>query len=93
MREKLWRYVCRNIPEGTILPKWALVFRALLFPIDFFYWRTSMATGYQFESDIWLIGGVRFSARSLRAISKAKGETFKITSVGDGVIVFTRVDG
>jgi len=47
MRNKIWNAVRSKVPVGMILPWWALVARAILYPLDFFYWRMSQTRGYQ----------------------------------------------
>ena len=90
MREKLWRRVRANVPDGQILPWWALAARAMLYPVDFLFWRLSKTRGYQPESDTWLIGGLRYSSRALDLLAQAKGETYRVTRSGD-TVVFERV--
>lgn len=90
MRETLWRRVRANVPDGQILPWWALAARAVLYPLDFLFWRLSKARGYQPESDTWLIGGIRYSSMALHLLAQAQGETYRVTRAGDTVI-FERV--
>ena len=67
------------------MPWWALTVRAALFPIDFLYWRLSKYRGYQWESDTWLIYGVRYSAEALHWLARAQGETYRVTRTGETV--------
>lgn len=92
MKQKLWRFLTKNIPEGSYLPKWAMITRFVLFPIDSFYWIHSKQCGYDFYTDTWRIGCVRYSAGSLETLAKSQGETYKITRQGDTVIL-KRVSG
>lgn len=85
MRAKIWDWVTKGLPEEMMLPRWAIVARAMLFPLDFFYWRMSRGRGYQAMSDTWIIEGVRYHHRSFRYLSKADGWVFRITRVGDTV--------
>jgi len=59
--------------------------RAILFPLDFFFWRMSQTRGYQYESDTWMIEGVRYSGDALRWLAKAQGETYRVERIGDTV--------
>jgi hypothetical protein len=68
-----------------ILPWWALSVRAVLYPLEFFYWRMSQQTGYQWQNDTWLINGVTYSGESLRWMAKAQGETYRVTRTGETV--------
>jgi hypothetical protein len=90
MRDALWTLARKNIPEGQILPTWAVLIRALLYPLDFFYWRMSQTRGYQWQSDTWLIEGVTYSGQALRWLAQAKGETYRVTRKG-GVLTLERL--
>jgi hypothetical protein len=85
MRDILWDLVRSRHPEGMILPLWLLIVRAILYPLEFFYWRMNKTGGYQYESDTWLIAGVTYSGTALRMLAKAQGETYIITRTGDTV--------
>ena len=85
MRDKVWNVVRSNVPEGMILPWWALTVRAALYPLEFFYWRMSQRIGYQWQNDTWLINGVTYSGEALRLIAKAQGETYRVMRTGETV--------
>ncbi len=85
MRKAIWPLLRSRIPEGQILPTWAIALRAVLFPLEFFHWYMTRARGYQFESDTWLIHGVRYSDRALHRLSKSNGEIYRINRTGDVV--------
>ena len=85
MRDMIWNAVRSQVPEGMILPWWALTVRAVLFPLDFFYWRMSQTRGYQWEKDAWLIEGVTFSGAALRNLAAAQGETYRVKRTGETV--------
>lgn len=85
MRNTIWNAVCSKLPEGMILPWWALAARAVLFPLDFLFWRMSQTRGYQRQSDTWLIEGVTYSGRALRLFAQAQGETYRVTRTGETV--------
>ena len=85
MRDRFWNAVRSKVPEGMILPWWALIVRAVLYPVEFFYWRMSRTTGYQLENDTWRIHGVTYSAKALRWLAKAQGETYRISRTGETV--------
>ena len=82
MRDTIWKWVRMNLQEGALLPWWALTVRAILFPLDFFYWKMSKASGYQAETDTWKINGVIYSSFALHLLSKSQGETYRITRTG-----------
>jgi len=85
MRDKVWNAVRSKVPEGMILPWWALTVRAVLYPLDFFYWCMSKQTGYQWQNDTWLIEGVTYSGAALRHLAAAQGETYRVTRTGETV--------
>jgi hypothetical protein len=93
MRKNLWAWIRRGIPEGRILPLWALVIRAALFPLEFFYWKMSKTLGYQIETDIWLIEGMQFSATSLHRLARAQGQAYRFTRTGETITVECGPDG
>ena len=70
-----------------MLPIWLQVIHAVLYPLDYLYWRLGEARGYQWESDTWVIEGVRYSGEALRALAAAQGEVYKITRTGDCITV------
>lgn len=85
MRDMIWNAVRSKVPEGMILPWWALTVRTVLYPLEFFYWRMSQQTGYQWQNDTWLIEGVTYSGAALRYLAAAKGETYRVTRTGETV--------
>lgn len=93
MRDMLWDAVRSKVPEGMILPWWALTARAVLYPLDFLFWRISQTRGYQWQDDTWLIEGVTYSATALRLLAKAQGETYRVTRTGETVTLDVEVRG
>ena len=91
MRNNIWDWIIARLSEGQRLPWWALATRAILFPLDFFYWQFSRAVGYQWESDTWLIEGIRYSGRMLRLLSKSQGELYLVTRIGE-IVTIERVN-
>lgn len=85
MRDMIWNAVRSKVPEGMILPWWALIVRAVLYPLDFLFWRMSQARGYQWQNDTWLIDGVTYSRTALSWLAKAQGETYRVTRTGETV--------
>lgn len=87
IRETLWAGARRlgQVQEGQILPRWLVAVRALLYPLDFFYWRMSERCGYQWRTDTWLIGGVSYSAEGLRSLARAEGKTLRVVKVDETV--------
>lgn len=82
MRNKLWKLAVGKHPEAEILTRWLIVVRALLYPMDTFYWKMSEGRGYQWRTRTWIIHGVHYHDDALRALAKAQGETYRITRTG-----------
>ena len=61
MRDRIWQFATRNYPKGQRLTKPLLAIRAILYPLDFLYWRITKAWGYQWETDTWIIDGVHYT--------------------------------
>ncbi len=87
MRNMIWSAVRSKVPEGMILPWWALTVRAVLYPLDFLFWRMSQTRGYQWQNDTWLIEGVTYSSAALRWLANAHGETYRVTRTGETVML------
>ena len=87
MRNMIWSAVRSKVPEGMILPWWALTVRAVLYPLDFLFWRMSQTRGYQWQNDSWLIEGVTYSGESMRRLAAAQGETYRVTRIGETVML------
>ena len=85
MREAIWNWTRAKLPEGMILPWWALTVRAALYPLDFLFWRMSKTRGYHWETDTWTIWGVTYSSEALHRLAKAQGETYRVTRTGETV--------
>jgi len=92
IREEIFRSVTRNVPEGVIPPRWALIIRAVLFPLDAFYWHMNKSRGYRWDNDTWSIYGVTYSGKGLKLLAQATGETYRITRTGE-TLTFERVSG
>jgi len=91
MRNKLWKWATANHPEGVILTRWLIVVRAILYPLDTFYWIYGSRNGYSPQYDEWHIHGIRYTGAAMRALAEAQGETYRITRSGDCVSL-ERVD-
>jgi len=91
VRARLWEWASARHSEVVILPRWLLVIRATLYPLDFFYWKMSKSRGYQWQSNTWNIHGVRYTDEGLRALADARGEIYRITRTGESVTL-ERVD-
>ena len=91
MRSKIWQWVRRNIEVGRVLPVWAVLVRAVLFPVDTLYWLLSRQRGYDLMTDTWNIYGVRYAGTAFLMLARTKGEFYQIARQGD-VVIFKRID-
>ena len=91
MRDYLWKLATAKHPECMILPRWLIMIRAILYPLDFFYWKMGENRGYQWQSNTWDIHGVRYTDEALRTLAEAQGETYRITRNGE-CVTLERVD-
>lgn len=86
----MWIRTKTDTDHGIILPRWARLCRALLYPIDTFYWKMSKTRGYDWETDTWFIAGQRFNGFALLSLAQSDGELFRVTKE-HGRITLTRV--
>jgi hypothetical protein len=87
----MWKKAIEHrILWGDFLPRWARVLRAILFPLDPLFWVMSRTRGYQWDQDVWIIEGVKYSGPSMRLLAEAQGEIFRAIRSGN-VIHITRV--
>lgn len=85
IRYRGWNLLRKNVPEGSLLPGWLICIRAVLFPIDFIYYKINTSIGYQFQHDIWIIEGIKYSGEAMRALALSAGEVYRITNI-NGVV-------
>lgn len=84
-RRNFWRWVRRSVDEGALLPRWAIVVRWILFPMDSAYWHLASTRGYNPLRDTWLIDGMEFTGAAMHALVNSHGEVFRITRTGQTV--------
>ena len=89
-RDWVWEKAMSRVLWGELLPLWAKIVRAILFPLDTLFWNMSRSRGYQWDKDVWIIDGVKYSGPSMRLLSDAQGEIFRAIRSGD-VVHVTRV--
>lgn len=88
MREKIFRWVLRNHPEGTILTRPQMFVRCVLFPVQ---WAIQRDSAYDPMRDIWNIHGKKYAGRALYDLASANGVIFKV-SQKNGCIILERID-
>lgn len=91
IRQKLWVMASRKQQEGKRFPPWLLAIRAILFPLDFFYWRMGQTRGYDLATDEWTIHGVRYTSAALIALARAEGEVYRVKKIG-GCVTLERIE-
>ena len=91
-RSRLFRsMIRRHVPEGCILPWWALGVRTVLFPQEMLGHFLSRSNHYDVRTNTWLIHGVRYHDELFRRFAapdekglyrfKRKGELVTIERV------------
>lgn len=91
IRARFWRWLRRGVPSGELLPSRLIIARALLFPLDFLFWKLSRSRGYQIETDTWLIYGVRYSAELFRTIATPSAKMWRIVARDGDVVTVEEV--
>lgn len=91
MRKKLWMIARRNHAEGEVLTNRLKAIRWVLYPLETFYWSMGRSRGYDWQTDTWLIGGVRFSTDFFMALNESIGDTFMVVRE-NSVLSFMRID-
>jgi len=87
MRNFIWRWLTSRQEPGALLGRKMLIARAVLYPLDTFYWRMNRTRGYQWQSDTWIIEGVRYTGKALRDLARSQGETYRIERVNDYIVL------
>lgn len=73
MRKKIWRFIVDRIvrhPESTLLPKWLIWIRYILFPIYTIRYWPSADPRYEPWNDVLIIFGQRYSGDLFREWAK-----------------------
>lgn len=78
-RDRIWKYAARNHPEAAYMTRSLLVVRAILYPLTWLHWRLGGIEGYNYHTDVWTIGGERFTGEALRDLAHAQDSVFRIT--------------
>lgn len=89
LRHRLWKSALRNYPEGSLLPKWGILLRGILFPLKSLCTTVSSDYGYQAKTDTWNFYGVTYSTEALMALAQSDGEIYRIRN-NNGVIVLEK---
>ena len=92
LRYRIWDRCTRRIPEGTIVPLWAVALNVALFPV-----RTIGALIYRrtYPFGIWTLTwkfhGTRFSDRALMVMAGRINEGwYKCSRTSDGTVIVER---
>lgn len=90
IRSMIWNKIQHSLIEGAPLPVWALRIKMILFPIKYLFYRESRKSGYQRDTDEWIIHGIRYSDRAFLVFSQSRGELFRMRCE-NGALNVTRV--
>jgi hypothetical protein len=88
VREKIFRWVLRNHPEGCMLTKPQMITRCVLFPVQ---WVIQKNSAYDPLRDIWNIHGKKYTGKALYNLANANGEAFKVSQI-NGCTTLERID-
>lgn len=91
MRQKIWKYLIKKYHKniGDVLPRWLIIIRIILFPINFFYYYYNKHNLYDVYRDIWNINGFKFSNEFFVDIYKMTADVphvFELTKENNNVI-------
>jgi len=87
LRERIWGWARRGIPHGALLPKWAVRLRFVLFPLNTLLWRIANTQGYDPATDLWTVGGIRFTASFIRSLARPGTRIVRVDRFGDTMAV------
>jgi len=81
MNQKLMRWLIKisKTPEGNILPKYLLVARCILMPLQSLRWFLTDDEGYQIHKNTWKIHGCEFSDDFFYELTKGNSRWFRTT--------------
>jgi hypothetical protein len=91
-RRRFFYYLVREVfkvAEGQILPKYLIVLKCILFPIESFYFKINKDF-YDPYRDIYTINGIKFSGQFFKNMNKV-GSTFKIEKLEDGTLTLSEI--
>lgn len=93
IRLEIWDWILKTAkhPENQILSFWLRMIYAVLFPLQFFYWKMSEKHGYEARTDTWRIHGQRYTGELFRHFAVGGNEWFKITGREGGLVKIERI--
>lgn len=89
LREKIWSKVLDYVdtPIGMRLPTWVLAVRAILYPLDFFYWKLDRLRGYQADKDSLIVEGLEYPVEIFRELRRSRGGVYEIKVDKEGRVI------
>ncbi|NBW57456.1 hypothetical protein EBR43_06675 [bacterium] len=85
-RSKLMRKLCSSVPEGEVLPNWAICLNFIIFPIHSLGWLLTKPNHYDIYTDTYVIHGVRYSGKFLRTLASPNPDSYyRVYRIGDFV--------
>jgi hypothetical protein len=84
LRHRLFRRLIAHVPEGQILPWWAIAIRSALFPLEALGYALTRQNHYQIWTDTYIIRGARFSGVFFNAMLHPRRDAvYRFTRKGD----------
>jgi hypothetical protein len=88
VRHVIWRFTTRKWQPGQKIPIWARGIFAILYPsMALRSWLCYSNYGYDFEHDIWVIHGKKYSLDVFRWLSVAEGQVFRVSTKNDVIVL------
>jgi hypothetical protein len=90
---RFWNWIVHDIAkitEGTVLPGWATLLYAMLFPWERLKWKIKVSCGYQPQTDTWLIHGREYSSNFFLGIHP--GKSFTVTKSQNGLMQIAEIN-
>jgi hypothetical protein len=98
-RVKTFHWVCDffSLPEGKLLPKWAICAKFVLFPVEMLGWALTRPNHYDLLSDSYTIYGIKYDGSFFRCLAADSECVYRFRREGDLVVAerisFPKLEG
>lgn len=93
IRDRLWVWLRRRTPEGSLLPRWLIIARCILFPVQAAGWYLSSRVGYIPSLDVYRIHGAEYTGDAMRALAESTGQVFMVARIDGAVSMVGLAEG
>jgi len=93
IRSRIYNFFSKfsNTSAGKMKPTWLVFIRAVLFPLDYFYYTIGKNKGYDIYTDPWKIHGITYSDELLRDVSMLYNGVFRVVKRENGCVTIERL--